>query len=304
MSGTTLQDSDVIMPLEMGDRLPAVRTIQVADLFVALERGWADFKSNPTHAVFLAIIYPVVGLILARAALGYDFIPLLYPLASGFALVGPFAALGLYELSRRREMGRDTSWHHVGDVTRMPTFGSILLLGALLIVIFFTWIATADQLYVSAFGHRNVTSLASFVQSVLATPQGLELMIVGNIVGALFAFAVLALSVVSFPLLLDRNVSFAVAIATSLKAVGTNPLVLGLWGLIVAVLLALAALPFLLGLAVVLPVLGHATWHLYRALIAPDPGSRPPYQPGPRYKRFGAQFPASLFVSSRIREDD
>src|SRR5829696_2758448 len=128
---------------------PVIRTIGFAELGRALRRGWEDFKAVPSHAIILCVIYPVLGLVLARAVLGYSVIPLLFPLAAGFALIGPFAALGLYELSRRREAGLDTAWKHAFDVVRSPSFPAIVALGGLLVLIFLVWIAVANAIYVA-----------------------------------------------------------------------------------------------------------------------------------------------------------
>lgn len=295
---------EIILPIAGDDRIPQVRKISLSDLADSLRKGLADFRANPTHALFLVAIYPVIGLLLARAALGYEFIPIIYPLVSGFALLGPFAAIGLYEMSRRRELGGEPSWRHFFTVFYLPTTGTILLLGCLLIALFLVWIAVADAMYVASFGYRNVTSLDAFLHNVFMTPEGHELILLGNLAGLGFAVIVLSLTVVSFPLLLDRDVSLPVAMATSVKAVMTNPIPMAAWGLLVAAGLAIGALPALLGLAVVIPVLGHATWHLYRKIVAPPAARHRIYTSGVRYKRFGAQFPWSLFAASSIPDDD
>jgi uncharacterized membrane protein len=274
---------------------PRVRKIGFADLGDALRRGLADFAAIPTHAIFLCLIYPVAGLFLARLAFGYDLLPLLYPLAAGFALVGPFAAIGLYELSRRREQGLEPSWTDAFDVVRSPSFGAIAALGILLLLIFFTWLAVAQAIYVAAFGHAAAASIPEFISRVLRTPEGWMLIVVGNAVGFLFALMVLTISVVSFPLLLDRDAGAADAVLTSMRVVSRNPVVMAVWGLIVAVSLAIGSLPFFLGLAVVIPVLGHSTWHLYRKAVTPDPNPRPGYGPRPERERHAADFPAVLF---------
>src|SRR5687768_4857441 len=196
---------------------PRVRKIGFADLGDALRQGLADFSAIPTHAIFVALIYPVAGLFLARLAFGYELLPLLYPLAAGFALVGPFAAIGLYELSRRREQGLDTSWWHVIDIVHSPSLSPIVALGLVLLAIFGIWIAVAHGLYLATFGDQRLTSVPSFVETVLTTPAGHNLIILGNGTGFLFALTAASISVISFPLLLDRNVGFATAVLTSLR---------------------------------------------------------------------------------------
>jgi uncharacterized membrane protein len=293
----------IMTAAEPADTLPVVRTIHLVDVRDALRSGIEDFQAMPTHVVFLSILYPVVGLLLSRALFVADLVPLLYPLAAGFALVGPFAAIGLYELSRRREMGLDTSWRHAFDVVHSPSLGPILALGLLLLAIFVFWIVCAQAIFAANFGDRAFTSPVEFAQAVLTTPEGHNLIIVGNAVGFGFAALAASLSVISFPLLLDRNVGFAVAVYTSLKAVLKNPVTMSVWGFLVASGLLIGSLPFFFGLAVVLPVLGHSTWHLYRRLVEPDLRPRPEFQPRARGRRYAAEFPASLFFPAS-REDE
>lgn len=248
---------------------PTVQKISLADLLDALARGYDDFSAMPSHALFLCLIYPVVGLVLARLVLGYDILPLFFPLAAGFALLGPFAAVGLYELSRRREQGQDAFWTHAFDVFRSPALGGIVALGLLLVAIFLLWLAVAEEIYLSAFGFAPAASIPDFVDQVFRTESGWWLILTGNAIGFVFALVVLMISVVSFPMLLDRNVGPLEAVMTSLRCCAINPLPMAAWGLIVAALLAIGSVPFFFGLAVVLPVLGHATWHLYRKLVRP-----------------------------------
>jgi len=279
-----------------------IRKIGLSDLSEALRLGWEDFKAVPSHAIILCVIYPVLGLVLFRMVLGYSVLPLLFPLAAGFTLIGPFAALGLYELSRRRERGEEAAAWDAMHVLRAPSFGAMLELGTLLLVLFIVWIAAADAIYIATFGNAPAASIPDFATRVLTTPKGWSLIIVGCGVGFLFAVVALCVSVVSFPLMLDRHATAIDAIRTSLQAVMKNPLAMAVWGLIVAALLVIGSLPLFVGLAVVLPVLGHATWHLYRKVVEPDPNP-PQEQPrAPKGHRYAADFPASLFPWSRERK--
>ena len=246
---------------------PQLRAIRPVDLKDALTRGLSDFVAMPTHIVFLCLIYPIVGLFLGRLAFGYDMLPLLFPLMAGFALLGPFAAIGLYELSRRREHGLEACWTDAFDVLGSPSFAAIAALGFLLMLIFTVWLAVADWIYVATFGNTPVASMGDFLDQILTTSSGWRLIILGNGIGFLFALLVLTIGVVSFPLLLDREVGVATAILTSTRLVCESPLAMSLWGLIVAALLVIGSLPFFIGLAVVIPVLGHSTWHLYRKAV-------------------------------------
>ncbi len=278
---------------------PAIRTIELSDLYEALQRGWEDFKAVPSHAIILCVIYPVLGIILARVVLGYSVLPLLFPLAAGFALVGPFAALGLYELSRRRERGAEaTAWEAI-EVLRSPSFGAMLGLGALLFALFLVWLFTAQAIYVAAFGNEAAAEIPDFLRRVLTTAQGWWLIIVGCGTGFLFALVALCISVVSFPLMLDRHAGAGDAMVTSLRAVAKNPMPMAAWGLIVAGLLFAGTLPFFLGLAIVIPLLGHATWHLYRQVVVRDPNAPSPSPPPHRPRKPAADFPANLFPWKR-----
>jgi uncharacterized membrane protein len=250
--------------------VPEVRRIGVADLRAALADGVDDFMANRTDVVFLCLLYPVIGIVLGRLAFGYEMLPLLFPLAAGFALIGPVAAIGLNEMSRRREQGARVTWMDAFGVLRSPSIGAIAQLGVLLLVIFVLWLLTAEVIYAVIFGPAPPRSATAFVHSVFGTGAGWALIGVGVGVGFLFAVAVLAISVVSFPLLLDRNVRVETAVRTSIRAVLANPGTMAVWGLVIAGGLVIGSIPFFLGLAFVMPVLGHATWHLYRRVVRPN----------------------------------
>jgi uncharacterized membrane protein len=246
---------------------PRVRRITVGDLRDVLKRGYDDFQAMPSHAVFLCLFYPAVGILLGGLTLGYSLSWMLFPVIAGLSLIGPLAAVGLYEVSRRRELGLDVSSRHAIDVLRSPSIGAIAALGLMQLVIYAAWLACAQAIYFWLFGHLTSFTLEEFVREVFTTPQGWTLIVVGNIVGFCFAGLVLMISAVSFPMLIDQPVSAGMAVETSVRVVLKNPIPMAVWGLIVAVLLALGALFFLVGLAVVLPILGHATWHLYRKVV-------------------------------------
>lgn len=245
----------------------AIRRIGMHDLVDALRQGAADFWAAPTHLFFICLMYPVLGVFFAGLAFGNNMLPLLFPLMSGFALVGPIAAVGLYEISRERERGQDVSVSSVSNVFRSHSIGSIAALGVLLMVIFIAWLMTAQALYQSLFGWRAPESMGAFLSEVFTTRNGWTLILLGNALGFVFSAVVFCLSVISFPLLLDRDVGAIPAILTSFRAVAANPGPMLVWAFIVAGLLAVGFIPLFIGLAVVLPILGHATWHLYRKVV-------------------------------------
>lgn len=251
---------------------PAIRRIAGRDVFDALRRGFDDFWAKPSHYAFLCLIYPLVGVFLFAWTSGGDSFHLVFPLMSGFALLGPLAGIGLYEISRRREQNLDSSWWHALDVRKSSAIPSIIVLGIFLMGIFLAWLLTAQALFDHVYSSGAPTTFTGFITDVLTTPRGWTLMLLGNLIGFLFALVVLSTTVIAFPLLLDRDVGVYAAVATSARATIANPLPILLWGLIVAVCLAIGSALLFAGLAVVLPVLGHATWHLYRKVVVRPSG--------------------------------
>lgn len=257
----------IAAPADEREAMPQACKLTLGDLSQALRKGWADLGAMRSDIMFLCLIYPLMGAALLGLAAKEDMAHMIFPALSGFALLGPVAALGLYEISRRREAGERVTWLALFDVLHSPRFPRILVLSGFIGVIFIAWMVLANMIYNVTLGPEPPASLAVLAKAVISTPEGWTLAVVGTGVGFVLAVLVLAVSVVSFPLLLDRDVSLPVAVVTSVRVARKNPVVIGTWGLIVAVGLALGMLPFLVGLVVVLPVLGHATWHLYRAAV-------------------------------------
>jgi len=248
---------------------PAIRRINYSDVWQSLRSGFSDFEAYRSDVILLSVVYAVVGLLLARMSFGSELLPLLFPLASGFAIIGPLAAVGLYEMSRRREQGAAVSWSNAFDVLKAPAVGGIVALGIVLIALFLVWLVVAWAIFDATLAPilPRAISPSAFAQAVLFTAQGQEMMMIGVSTGFIFALLAMMLSVVSFPLLLDRDTGLDTAIATSFRAVIANPVPMALWGLVVAACLLFGSALAFVGLVVAVPVLGHATWHLYRRLI-------------------------------------
>jgi uncharacterized membrane protein len=246
---------------------PKVRRISQDDLRWALSEGWKDFQAKRGDIILLALIYPAVGIVAAAMALDNQLLPLFFPLVAGVSILGPAVASGFYELARRRETGEDSGWVHFFDPVRGRARGGLVLLTLGLVVLFAGWVLAAWLIYADTIGSYQNMSLSEFLRRAFTTPEGWAMIVLGNLVGFAFAVATLVLAVVSFPMMVDKPVDADVAVMTSLRAVMENPKVMALWGLRVAALLALGCLPGFVGLAIVLPVLGYATWHLYTRLV-------------------------------------
>jgi uncharacterized membrane protein len=257
---------------------PRVRRIGPADCFSALREGVDDFFAMPTYPVFVGLFYAVAGIALFAMTSFGNALQLAFPLAAGFALIGPFVAIGLYEMSRRRERGLAVRGRDAFTVIRSRALPSILAFGLVLLAIFAAWIFAAELIYVSLYGTNPPATATAFLRDVLTTGRGWMLIVVGGLVGFCFAALALAISVVSFPLMLDRDLGLVPALEASLRVTRANPLPVALWGLIVAVALILGSLPLFFGLALVMPVLGHATWRLYRKAVERDPAHELPIE--------------------------
>lgn len=248
---------------------PETRKITQADLKAALRKGYKDFTGFRSEVLVLVVIYPIIGVCLAAVSFDMSLLPMLFPLLAGFLLLGPVAATGMYEMSRQKERGQHVDWSTAFRAFRAQRIGPVLVLGMYLLALFVGWLLCALMIYRWTLGPEAPTSLTAFASDVFTTSAGWTMIFFGMGVGFVFACIALVVSVISFPMLIDQRVGLPVAVATSVKVARENPVTIATWGLIVAVLMLFATLPLFLGLVIVLPLLGHATWHLYRAAV-PD----------------------------------
>ena len=286
---------DALAPVEL-------RKIGPRDCFAALREGLDDFVATPTHVAFLGLFYVLGGIALAALSSFGDALQLVFPFAAGFALVGPFFAVGLYELSRRRERGLPTALRDAFAVFRSPALPSIIALGFYLFIIFGLSIGVAQFIYVQLYGPNPPAAALPFLEDVLTSSRGWLLILLGGLIGLCFAALALCISVISFPLMLDRDVGLAPAMAASTRLARENPGAISLWGLIVAAALVIGSLPLFLGLAIVMPVLGHATWRLYRRAVQRDPAHEVPIQDGNGAGLAGIRALRPLWVSLDLFE--
>jgi uncharacterized membrane protein len=247
-----------------------VRRITWSDLLHSLKGGYDDFLEVPTHVVLLALIYAVMCIFLIIGTFHYPMLPLAFPIPAGSALVAPVAATGLYELSRCREAKLNHTLTHALKIVHSPSLGAIIVFGLLLAAICLTWLWIANASYAALFDTEGATSFVRLVDKLLKTPIGWSVIVTEAAVGCVFAGLLFTISVIALPLLLDRDVGAAVALLASIRVVAANPAMMVRWGLIVMVMLVIGAMPFFICWSVVVPVLGHASWHLYRRAIEPD----------------------------------
>lgn len=246
---------------------PVIRRIGYGDIVEALSEGLRDFQAHPSFGLFFGGVYAAGGIGIVACALWWDVAYLVYPLAAGFALIGPFVAVGLYEVSLLRGGGFEPTWRVVLGAIVAQGGREMSWMAFVILFVFIIWMYQVRLLIAVFFGLHGLPP-GAFPGILFTTPEGLAFLAVGHLVGAILATLTFAITVVSFPMLLDRDVDFVTAMITSVRAVVTNPLPMLGWAVCVVLLLFVAALPFFLGLILVLPVLGHTTWHLYRRLVA------------------------------------
>jgi uncharacterized membrane protein len=248
---------------------PVVRAATFDDVRAALAEGWRDFRAAPGYGLFFGGIYAFGGMLVVATVAFLNMGYLAYPLAAGFVLIGPFIAAGLYEVSRRLECGEPLTPRSVFGVIFAQGGREFAWLAFVSIFAFIVWMYQVRLLLALFLGFQSFTSFGAFLNVVFTTGDGLAFLAVGHVIGAVMATLVFSLTVVSFPLLLDRDVDFITAMIVSVQSVIKSPVVMIGWAFSIVIIVALASAPFFLGLLVALPVLGHATWRLYRRIVAP-----------------------------------
>ncbi|MCA1297562.1 DUF2189 domain-containing protein [Stappia indica] len=257
-----------------------VNRITFNEIVDALGLGMRDFRRAPVYGLFFGGVYALGGILVLLSASALNMSYLSYPLAVGFGLIGPFIAVGLYEVSRRLETGQRLDWPGVLGVIWEQRRRELAWMAFVVLFVQIMWMYQVRLLLALFLGFQSFASFTAFLEVVVTTPEGLMFLLIGNVIGAALSVVLFSLTVVSFPMLLDREVDFITAMITSVRSVVTSPVPMIGWALIVTVTLLISMLPFFVGLVVTLPILGHATWHLYRRLVPAETAEAGP-QSGP-----------------------
>lgn len=255
----------------IGTRQARLRKATFADIKASFALGWADFKAAPLHGLTIGAFYALGGLSVIYIAVYMGYPYMAAPITAGFTLLGPFAAIEIYEISRLRERGERVTWEKMKKGLTPEVVRECAYLGFLLFIIFAMWIESSFVLYALFFGLK-ILSFSAFLESALTTSSGISFLLAGHILGACLATFVFALSVVSFPMIVDRETDFITALITSIRTVSSNPGVMIPWGICIGVLLLIGFATAFIGLVLVLPLLGHTSWHLYRRIVLPHEG--------------------------------
>lgn len=249
---------------------PVVNTITFADVTEAIGAGLRDFQRAPIYGLTFGFAYFLGGILVLLTASALDMLYLTYPIAAGFALAGPLVSIGLYEVSRLIERGEPLSWGRIFRAIGTQTGKEIGWMSFVVLFVLIIWLYQVRLMVALFLGSESIATMRDFLNTVLTTAPGWTFLAVGHVIGAILSIVLFSLTVVSFPILLDRNVDFITAMITSVRSVAKNPVPMLMWAAIIAALLMAASVPFFAGIIIVLPILGHTSWHLYRKLVAPE----------------------------------
>ncbi|MDF1608139.1 DUF2189 domain-containing protein [Hoeflea sp. YIM 152468] len=248
---------------------PPIRDLSLHDVKASLVEGWGDFRVHPGYGLFFGGIYMIGGLLILGFLTRIGSPWMIIPLAIGFPLLGPFVAVGLYEVSRRRRMGEPVTRKGVLTQVFHQRERQLGWMAFVVMFIFWIWIYQVRLLFALFLGFKSFSGWGRFSEIVLSTPEGWGFLGVGTLVGAFLATVLFSTTVIALPMLAEREVDFVTAMITSITTVAKNPLPMLGFGLVAGSATLLALLPAFAGLLLVLPVLGHATWHLYRRATSP-----------------------------------
>lgn len=256
-------------PTAAAPAIPTIRAVTFGDVKASLMAGLSDFSRAPAFGLFFGAVYALGGLLIVACVFALDLGYLAYPLFAGSVLIGPFVAAGLYDVSRELEAGRTPSWGGVFSTIFAQRKRELGWMAFVSIFAFIIWMYQVRLLLALFLGFASFATLQDFLRVLFTTTDGLSFLAVGHVVGAALALGLFSISVVSFPLLMDRDLDVVTAMITSVQVVLLSPGPMIAWGVTVVALLLIGATPAFLGLIFVLPVLGHATWHLYRRAVVP-----------------------------------
>lgn len=245
-----------------------IKPVSFQDLKEILSLGIKDFINAPLYGLFFSSIYVLGGLLLVSLFFILNIEWAIYPLAIGFALIGPFIATGLYEVSRRNELDIDLNWRSILGVIWDQKNRELGWMAFVMLFVFWIWMYQARTLFVVFFGFGGFATLEGFIEAILTTSNGLYFLAIGNALGMVISFVLFSVTVISCPLLLDRNLDFVTAMLTSIRTIIKSPIVMIFWGGMVITLVVLSMLPAFIGLFITLPIFGHSTWHLYRRAVS------------------------------------
>lgn len=248
-----------------------VNTVTVDDIRAALKAGFADFLARPVMSGFFGLFYAVLGILLVWCLVWIEQLWMIIPAVVGFPLVAPFAAAGLYEMSRRLQTGAPFGWSDILTVMANQRKREMGWMAFVTLFVFWVWAYQVRLWLALILQNASFSDLGGFLNIVFFTPQGWTFLAIGTAVGALLSAVLFTLTVVAMPMLLDRDTDFVTAMLTSIRVVAENPVVMLTWAAIISVTMLLSLVPAFLGLIFTLPILGHTTWHLYQRVVPPEP---------------------------------